>query len=214
VSKIHINKVGWNSPETYDSISFGEKIFVEEMPRQNIPADYKRIENPEENKNSIPKSYSQKSVMFDNLLKTITKTVAIAAIGFIAYSLFGGILDSSEFVMKPLGREVGIAFGMFVTVSIITLLVLSSKTKIKLFVEDGMLNIKCYKGLNHRIPIENIADCKINIFSNSDSISSLTNLKQYNVDLDSGLLVILKNGQNLLIASSNSYQTNKNLVFN
>ena len=88
MSKIHINKVGWNSPETYDSISFGEKIFVEEMPRQNIPADYKRIENPEENKNSIPKSYSQKSVMFDNLLKTITKTVAIAAIGFIAYSLF------------------------------------------------------------------------------------------------------------------------------
>lgn len=214
MSKIHINKVGWNFPETYDSISFGEKIFVEEMPMQNIPVDYQRIKNPEEQKNKSPKSYSEKSINFDNFLKSLIKIFAIVAIGFIGYSLFGGILDNSEFVLKPLGREVGIAFGMFIAISIFAILVMVSKTKIKLFVKNGMLHISSYKGLNHSIPIENIADCKINIFGKTDSISSLENLNQYKIDLDSGLLLTLKNGQNLLIASSNSYQTNKNLVFN
>lgn len=214
MSKIHINKIGWNSPETYDSISFGEKIFVEEMPRKSIPADYKRIENPQEKSTKNSSQIVTKNNNSSGFLNLFIKVFAVAAVVFIAYSIFGGILDNSELVMKPLGREVGIAFGIFVTVSIIAIIVLFSKTKIKLFVEDGMLHISSYKGLNHSIPLENIADCKINIFGKSNSISSLTNLKQYKVDLDSGLLVILKNGQNLLIASSNSYQINKNLVFN
>lgn len=214
MSKIHINKIGLNSSETYDSISFGEKIFVEEMPKKSIPSDYTRIENSIEKNIKISNRKVEKKINSEGFLKSASTIFAVAAVGFIAYSIFGGILDSSALVMKPLGRELGIAFGIFTAISIIALLVAFSKTKINLFVDNGLLHIKSYRGLNHAIPVESIADCRVNIFGKADSISSFANLKKCQIDLDSGLLVILKNGQNLLIASSNSYQTNKNLAFN
>jgi len=214
VSKIHINKIGLNSSETYDSISFGEKIFVEEMPGRSIPADYSRIENREEKNIKRANRKVEKKINSEGFLKSALTVFAVASVCFIAFSIFGGILDNSELVMKPLGREVGIAFGIFTIISIVALLVVFSKTKINLFVDNGLLHIQSYRGLNHTIPVESIADCRINIFGKADSISSFANLNKCQIDLDSGLLVILKNGQNLLIASSNSYQTNKNLAFN
>ena len=214
MSRIHTNKVGYQSWDQYDSISFGEKIFVEELSNRSIPADYEHVEIPKEEKNKKLKSPDAQTNSLDGLLSFLVKVFSAASIVFILYSLFGGILDRSEIVMSPFGREVGIVLGFFIIISISTILVLMSKTKIRISIKNEMLHIKSYKGLNHKIPLENIADCKINIFGKSDTISSLKNYKQYKIDLDAGLLVILKSGENLLIASSNTYKTNRNLVFN
>lgn len=212
MSKIHINKVGVSPKEEYDSISFGEKIFVEEMPRQNIPPDYERIDTPQE-KPKQSKSKFKNENSFDNFLKTSVRILSFSAIAFIIYSLFGGLLDNSELALQPLGKEVGITFGIFAVVSIFAILFLFSKTKINIFVENGLLHIKSFRGLNHIIPIESIADCKINIFEKAYSIKTFISFKHYKIDLEAGVLITFKDGKNLLIASSNSHQTHKNLVF-
>lgn len=213
MSKIHTNKIGSSTEKLYDSISFGQKIFVEEMPQQSIPADYEKIEDKPGKKSHQQESNSKKEISFNRILELTIRVLALSALGFIAYIMFGGILENSEMVLRPMGKELGIVLGVFTAVSIITILFLFSKTKVKIFVENGQLHVKSYRGINHIIPIEAIAECKVNIFRNVNSIKTFVTSKQYKIDLEAGLLIIFKDGQNLLIASSNSYNGNKNLAF-
>ena len=214
MSKIHINKVGLNSREQYDSISFGEKIFVEDMQDKRIPADYERVENSAKKSQKQTQINSKKEVSFDGFLEISIRLLALSALAFIVYSIFGGMVENSELALSPFGRELGITFGIFTAISIFTILFLFSKTKIKIYVENTHMHIKSFRGINHVIPIESVADCKVNVFGNAHSINTFSTSKRYKINLEAGLLITFKDGKNLLIASSNSYPANKNLVFN
>ena len=214
MSKIHINKVGLNSREQYDSISFGEKVFVEDMQDKRIPADYERIDNSRKESPKQTSKKPKKEISFDGFLEISIRLLALSALTFIVYSIFGGIVEKSELALSPFGRELGITLGLFTAISISTILFLFSKTKVKIHVKNAHMHIKSFRGINHVIPIEAIADCKVNIFRNAHSIKTFVTSKKYKINLEAGLLITFKDGRNLLIASSNSYPSNKNLVFN
>jgi len=214
VSKLHISKVGSAVADNYDSISFGEQIFVEEMLQKDIPSDYQIIDNSYKREAKLFEENSISRISLDGFLKVLIRVFAVSAIIFILFSLFGGLLDRSEMASEPLGREAGITFGLFASIVIFTILFLFTKTKIKISIENGLLHIKSFRGINHAIPLESIADCRINIFKNANSIKTFLTSKSYKIDLEAGMLITFKDGNNLLIASSNTYQSNKKLVFN
>lgn len=197
----------------YDSISLGEEIFVEEMSQQNIPADYERVEPGK--KNSAAKLKPDLKIKFnsDRLLETLMRVLALSALGFVIYILFGGVIEKSDLAYQHLGREAGITLGIFTAVSIFAILFLFSKTKIKINVENSFLHIKSLRGLNHIIPVESIAECKINIFQKAQSIKTFVVSQHYKIDLDAGMLVTFKDGKNLLIASSKTYKHSKRPAF-
>ena len=214
MSKIFTNNVNSGKWNQYDSISLGEQIFIEEMPRQSIPADYEKInDSVKRKKTELQKTSFKKDFNFDQLFNISIRLFALSALGFIILTLFSGVMENSTLTFQKFGREAGITLGIFISIAIVTVLLLFSKTRIKIYVENSYLHVKSYRGLNHVIPIENIAECKIDIFKKAHSIKTFVTSKKYKVDLEAGLLITFKDGKNLLIASSNSYQSNKNFAF-
>ena len=214
--KKHIKKVGSNLTSQVDSISLGQQVIVEDLSDElgeKSASNQKLVQSNIQNVTKVINNFFS----FDWSLRVLLVSFSILASGFVLYSITNGLIGETKLALMPMGKEVGLALGFFLIINFIAIPLLLSKRKVKLFLQNDFLHIKSFSALNQKIPVNQIKGCKINIFKKDENVGILELKKgsqnHYTVDLESGILVSLTNGQNLLISSSNSYPSIKNLIY-
>lgn len=168
------------------------------------------------------KFHSYQKVQFTELSTIdINKIIDSFRSKLIYFSIYPFVLGVFLFLISAYNSDklnvVHLSSASFISVSIYFLLLCIAipfyfgKRKLKLQIKNNYLYLKSFPAFLQSIPIPNIESCMVNTIGTDDAGSGNYEIfRQDNyhrvikVNLESGVSILLKNGKNILIGSSNS----------